>query len=78
MSPTADEELKLRLYDGDLSQLLPAERFFKSLVDIPFVFKRMDALLYMTSCREEIAMMKESFLILEVKSCKFIFFRNFS
>ncbi|KAL1537898.1 formin-like protein 5 [Salvia divinorum] len=41
MAPTSDEEQKLRLYDGELSMLGPAERFLKVLVDIPFAFKRL-------------------------------------
>ncbi|KAJ6293198.1 hypothetical protein OIU78_025226 [Salix suchowensis] len=38
MAPTEDEELKLRLYSGEIAQLGPAERFLKALVDIPFAF----------------------------------------
>ncbi|MCI62851.1 formin-like protein, partial [Trifolium medium] len=45
MAPTQEEELKLRLFSGSLSQLGPADRFLKSLVEIPFAYKRMDALL---------------------------------
>ncbi|XP_011030898.1 PREDICTED: formin-like protein 5 [Populus euphratica] len=69
MAPTADEELKLRLYSGELSQLGPAERFLKALVDIPFAFKRMEALLFMCILQEEVATTKESFETLEV-ACK--------
>ncbi|CAN4097451.1 unnamed protein product [Withania somnifera] len=66
MAPTADEELKLRLYCGEISQLGPAERFLKSLVEIPFAFKRMDALLLMSSLQEDVSSIKESFETLEV------------
>ncbi|XVE80281.1 hypothetical protein DITRI_Ditri14bG0127600 [Diplodiscus trichospermus] len=69
MAPTADEELKLRLFSGEISQLGPAERFLKVLVDIPFAFKKMEALLFMCSLPEEVAVTKESFEILEV-ACK--------
>lgn len=69
MAPTADEELKLRLYSGELSQLGPAERFLKALVDIPFAFKRLEALLFMCILQEEVATTKESFETLEV-ACK--------
>ncbi|KAG5581439.1 hypothetical protein H5410_052066 [Solanum commersonii] len=65
MAPTADEELKLRLYNGDLSRLGPAERFLKILVDIPFAFKRLESLLFMCSLEEEASMAKESFATLE-------------
>ncbi|XP_031270341.1 formin-like protein 5 isoform X2 [Pistacia vera] len=69
MAPTADEELKLRLFNGELSQLGPAERFLKALVDIPYAFKRMEALLFMCSLQEEVTTTKESFETLEV-ACK--------
>ncbi|KAK4768041.1 hypothetical protein SAY87_003182 [Trapa incisa] len=69
MTPTTDEELKLRLFHGDLSQLGPADRFLKTLVDIPFAFKRMEALLFMGILQEEVTSTKESFEILEV-ACK--------
>lgn len=65
MAPTTDEELKLRLYNGDLSRLGPAERFLKVLVDIPFAFKRLESLLFMCSFEEEASMAKESFATLE-------------
>lgn len=66
MAPTTEEELKLRLYSGDLSQLGPAERFLKVLVDIPFAFKRLESLLFMCSIQEEASTLKESFAVLEV------------
>ncbi|KAJ9182748.1 hypothetical protein P3X46_006706 [Hevea brasiliensis] len=69
MAPTADEELKLRLYSGELSQLGNAERFLKVLVDIPFTYKRLEALLFMCTLQEEVATTKESFETLEV-ACK--------
>lgn len=69
MAPTAEEELKLRLFNGELSQLGPAERFLKALVDIPFSFKRLEALLFMCTLQEEASATKESFESLEV-ACK--------
>ncbi|KAF9609924.1 hypothetical protein IFM89_019290 [Coptis chinensis] len=68
MAPTSEEELKLRLHSGEISQLGPAERFLKVLVDIPFVFKRMDSLLFKRSLQEEISGIKESLATLEVAS----------
>lgn len=67
MAPTAEEELKLRLFSGEVSQLGPAERFLKALVNIPFAFKRMEALLFMCSLQEEVTVLKESFETLEVR-----------
>ncbi|OVA11655.1 Formin [Macleaya cordata] len=66
MAPTAEEELKLRLYSGDHSQLGPAERFLKVLVDIPFAFKRLDSLLFMSTLQEEVSGIKESLATLEI------------
>ncbi|PON55941.1 Formin, FH2 domain containing protein [Trema orientale] len=69
MAPTSEEELKLRMFNGELSQLGPAERFLKALVDIPFAFKRLEALLFMSTLQEEVTITKESFETLEV-ACK--------
>ncbi|KAF8410938.1 hypothetical protein HHK36_003475 [Tetracentron sinense] len=69
MAPTAEEELKLRLFSGDLSQLGPAERFLKVLLEIPYAFKRMESLLFMSYLQEEVSSIKESFATLEV-ACK--------
>ncbi|KAF8092879.1 hypothetical protein N665_0399s0015 [Sinapis alba] len=66
MAPTPEEELKLRLYCGEIALLGTAERFLKAVVDIPFAFKRLEALLFMCTLYEEIAFVKESFQTLEV------------
>lgn len=66
MAPTNEEELKLRLYNGDISQLGPAERFLKALVDIPFAFMRLESLLFMCTIQEEASSVKESLAVLEV------------
>ncbi|KAG2239186.1 hypothetical protein Bca52824_090046 [Brassica carinata] len=67
MAPTSEEELKLRLYSGDLHLLGPAERFLKILVDIPFAFKRIESLIFMISLQEEVSGTKESLATLEVQ-----------
>uniref|UniRef100_A0A7N0VGT6 Formin-like protein n=1 Tax=Kalanchoe fedtschenkoi TaxID=63787 RepID=A0A7N0VGT6_KALFE len=69
MAPTQEEELKLRMFDGDISLLGPAERFLKALVDIPFAFKRIECLIFATSIQEEVSITKQSFATLEV-ACK--------
>ncbi|XAR68075.1 hypothetical protein NMG60_11003076, partial [Bertholletia excelsa] len=66
MAPTQDEELKLRLYNGDLSLLAPVERFLKVMIDIPFAYKRLESLLFIGSFQEEVSSTKESFQTLEV------------
>lgn len=68
MAPTTEEELKLRLYNGELSQLGPAERFLKALVDIPFAFKRLEALLFADTFEEEFSSLKGSLTTLEVRT----------
>ncbi|KAJ9562802.1 hypothetical protein OSB04_007962 [Centaurea solstitialis] len=65
MAPTGEEELKLRLYNGDLSRLGTAERFLKRLVEIPFAFKRLESLLFMCTLQDEEEIIKESFQTLE-------------
>ncbi|KAL2483625.1 Formin-like protein 5 [Forsythia ovata] len=66
MAPTSEEELKLRLYSGELSRLGPADRFLKVLVEIPFAFRRLETLLLMCTLEEETSTLKESFKVLEV------------
>ncbi|XP_043721613.1 formin-like protein 5 [Telopea speciosissima] len=68
MAPTVDEELKLRLFSGDISQLGPAERFLKMLIEVPFAFRRIEALVFMSSLQEEVSTVKESLATLEVAS----------
>ncbi|XXG71223.1 hypothetical protein AAC387_Pa07g0525 [Persea americana] len=61
MAPTPDEELTLRLYNGEIAQLGPADQFLKAIIEIPFAYKRIDALLYMSTLQEEVSSMKDSF-----------------
>ncbi|KAK7261045.1 hypothetical protein RIF29_27348 [Crotalaria pallida] len=68
MAPTTEEELKLRLFTGDLSQLGPAERFLKILVEIPYAFKRLESLVFMFTLIEESSNIRGCFSTLEV-SC---------
>ncbi|XP_074296933.1 formin-like protein 5 [Silene latifolia] len=68
MAPTQEEELKLRLFDGNLTLLGPAERFLKILVDIPLAFKRMESLMFISTYKEEVSNIKESFVTFEVAS----------
>ncbi|KAG6420792.1 hypothetical protein SASPL_117331 [Salvia splendens] len=65
MAPTSEEELKLRLFTGDLTLLGPAERFLKVIVDIPYAYKRLECLSFMGVLEEESATLKDSFKVLE-------------
>ncbi|VAH45057.1 hypothetical protein VPH35_028406 [Triticum aestivum] len=64
--PSTDEELGLRLYTGELSQLGPAEQFLKAIFDIPYIYERLDALLFMAGLPEEASNVKQSFATLEM------------
>ncbi|XP_071700644.1 formin-like protein 3 [Rutidosis leptorrhynchoides] len=70
MPPTQEEELKLRLYNGDLALLAPADRFLKIIGEIPFVYKRLEALLFMSTFHEESSPLKNAFETLEVACTK--------
>jgi Formin Homology 2 Domain len=76
MAPTKEEELKLRNFSGDLSKLGSAERFLKAVLDIPFAFKRVDAMLYWANFETEINYLQNSFQTLEVIFL-FIFAKKF-
>uniref|UniRef100_A0A1D1ZAX4 Formin-like protein n=2 Tax=Anthurium amnicola TaxID=1678845 RepID=A0A1D1ZAX4_9ARAE len=65
MAPTKEEELKLRDYNGDVSKLGSAERFLKAVLDIPFAFKRVDAMLYRANFDSEVKYLRKSFESLE-------------
>ncbi|MCL7032303.1 hypothetical protein MKW94_025849 [Papaver nudicaule] len=65
MAPTKEEELKLINYSGDLSKLGSAERFLKAVLDIPFAFRRVDAMLYRANFEAEINYLRKSFETLE-------------
>lgn len=66
MAPTKEEEIKLKNYDGDLSKLGSAERFLKTVLDIPLAFKRVEAMLYRANFEAEVNYLRKSFQTLEV------------
>ncbi|KAM1400381.1 hypothetical protein TB2_026994 [Malus domestica] len=65
MAPTKEEEIKLRDYKGDVSKLGTAERFLKAVLDIPFAFKRVEAMLYRANFDTEVKYLRKSFQTLE-------------
>ncbi|KAK6145177.1 hypothetical protein DH2020_021997 [Rehmannia glutinosa] len=66
MAPTKEEERKLKEYKDDSPiKLGAAERFLKAVVDIPYAFKRVDAMLYISNFESEIEYLKKSFATLE-------------
>ncbi|KAK8549195.1 hypothetical protein V6N13_008872 [Hibiscus sabdariffa] len=66
MAPTNEEERKLKDFtDESPFKLGPAEKFLKAVLDIPFAFKRVDAMLYIANFESEIEYLKRSFETLE-------------
>jgi prefoldin subunit 5 len=69
MAPTKEEEDKLKELkdddDGSPSKIGPAEKFLKALLNIPFAFKRIDAMLYIVKFESEIEYLNRSFDTLE-------------
>lgn len=67
MAPTKEEERKLKEYKDDSPiKLGPAEKFLKAVLDVPFAFKRVDAMLYISNFDSEVEYLKKSFETLEV------------
>ncbi|GMH18273.1 hypothetical protein Nepgr_020114 [Nepenthes gracilis] len=67
MTPTEEEERKLKEYDDESSpfKLGPAEKFLSAVVRIPFAFKRIDAMVYMVNFDSEVEYLSKSFEVLE-------------
>ncbi|KAK8913684.1 Formin-like protein 1 [Platanthera zijinensis] len=66
MAPNREEEDKLRGHTDDSPvKLGPAEKFLKALLDVPFAFKRVDAMLYIKNFDSEVNYLKKSFETLE-------------
>lgn len=70
MAPSKEEEIKLVEYNGDVSRLGSAERFLKTVLDIPFAFKRIEAMLYRANFDTEVKYLRKSFQTLEVLKFK--------
>lgn len=67
MAPTKEEERKLKEFkDESPFKLGRAEAFLKAVLDIPFAFKRIDAMLYVANFESEVEHLKRSFHTLEV------------
>ncbi|KAK9057478.1 hypothetical protein SSX86_022313 [Deinandra increscens subsp. villosa] len=67
MAPTKEEERKLKEYKDDTPvKLGSAERFLKAVLDVPFAFKRVEALLYISNFESEVEYLKRSFQTLEM------------
>ncbi|CAL9197379.1 unnamed protein product [Musa hybrid cultivar] len=66
MAPSAEEEHRLQEHKDDSPcKLAPAEAFLKALLDVPFSFKRVDAMLYIANFDSEVNFLIKSFETLE-------------
>ncbi|XP_010453534.1 PREDICTED: formin-like protein 10 [Camelina sativa] len=64
--PSEEEERKLISYSDDsVVKLSPSERFLKELLNVPFVFKRVDALLSVVSFDSNVKDLKGSLRVLQ-------------
>lgn len=66
MVPTKDEEDKLSSYKGDINELGSAEKFVRAMLNVPFAFPRVEAMLYRETFEDEIIHLRNSFSMLEV------------
>ncbi|CAH8363150.1 unnamed protein product [Eruca vesicaria subsp. sativa] len=67
LAPSKEEERKLRSSSDDsvFIKLGPAERFLKELLHVPFVFKRVDALLSVANFNSEVEYLRRSFGVVQ-------------
>ncbi|XP_047046180.1 formin-like protein 14, partial [Lolium rigidum] len=64
--PTNDEELKLRYFKDDPpAKLCKVDAFLKTILDVPFAFKRVDAMLYVSNFYLEVNQLRMSYATLE-------------
>ncbi|WOH07840.1 hypothetical protein DCAR_0727274 [Daucus carota subsp. sativus] len=66
MAPTKEEEYKLKEFEETPPfKLGPAEKFLKAVLDIPFAFQRINAMLYIANFDSEVEYLKRSFETIE-------------
>ncbi|WVZ16844.1 hypothetical protein V8G54_009826 [Vigna mungo] len=66
MAPSKEEERKLKEHKDDSpTKLGPAEKFLKAVLDVPFAFKRVEAMLYIVNFESEVEYLRKSFQTLE-------------
>lgn len=66
MAPTKEEEQKLKEFkETSPLKLGPAEKFLKAVLDIPFAFQRINAMLYIANFDSEVEYLKRSFETIE-------------
>ncbi|KAK7295238.1 hypothetical protein RJT34_18143 [Clitoria ternatea] len=69
MAPSKEEERKLKEHKDDSSTKLGlAEIFLQAVLDVPFAFKRVEAMLYIANFESEVEYLRKSFKTLEAAS----------
>ncbi|KAL8034319.1 hypothetical protein ABFX02_12G019900 [Erythranthe guttata] len=68
MAPSKEEETKLKNCENESSKLGPAERFLRAILEIPFAFKRVEAMVYRANFDTEVKYLRKSFQTLEEAS----------
>lgn len=77
MAPTKEEERKLKEFkETSPFKLGPAEKFLKAVLDIPFAFQRINAMLYIANFDSEVEYLKRSFETIEVHMSSYILDMN--
>jgi len=67
MAPSKEEECKLKEHKDDSpTKLGPAEIFLKAVLNVPFAFKRIEAMLYIANFEFEVEYLRTSFQTLQV------------
>ncbi|KAK9084209.1 hypothetical protein Scep_030680 [Stephania cephalantha] len=69
MVPTKDEEIKLLSHRRDTGDLSTAEKFVRTILNVPFAFLRIEAMLYRDTFEDEVIHLRKSFAMLE-DACK--------
>ncbi|KAL6964752.1 Formin-like protein 11 [Sarracenia purpurea var. burkii] len=69
MVPTKEEEAQLLSYKGDINELGSAEKLVMAMLNVPFAFFRIEALLYRETFKDEVVLLTKSFSMLE-EACK--------
>ncbi|KAF5177405.1 Formin-like protein [Thalictrum thalictroides] len=69
MVPTKEEETKLLNYQGDINALGSTEMFVRAVLNVPFAFTRIEAMLYRDTFEDEAIHLRKSFAMLE-EACK--------
>ncbi|KAK7340415.1 hypothetical protein VNO77_21117 [Canavalia gladiata] len=66
MAPSKEEERKLKEHKDDSpTKFGLAEKFLKAVLDVPFAFKRVEAMLYIANFESEVEYLRTSFQTLE-------------